>query len=332
MRQTRQRLGGALRRTMLLMVAVIGAVSCSTGQASAAVLANINGESGTTVRTQYAGTSNGILYDGGVGYEILEQKPAKYSVPAFPDVNTRHRPLENLRHQIAYAGQRSLIFQGYDIPTSDCDASFCPPDRQEVRLSGPGNASTMNFDEWRFLRFYIKVHPDTTVGPQRAIISQTWQIGSGGNAVRGALGPAFAVMMSNQDASRVNLDFTYRNNPDPSQNAAHTFASTVINKDQWYSFHVQMKAKYDGARGAILVWKNHDSSNLNVTEALNYSAIDDSSWKFHWGYPPEPTIAGGLENAFDVRVGLYRPAPMDNLTFWLDNVRLTDSAASMPGS
>src|SRR5688500_8887766 len=131
-------------------------IMTGAGEVYAAVIANINGESGTVVRTQYAGTANGILYDNGTGYKILEQQPAKYNVPAYPDVNTRHRPLENMRHQIAYAGQRSILFQGYNIPEADCPPGACPPDRQEVRLSGPGTSQTMGFDQWRYMRFYIK--------------------------------------------------------------------------------------------------------------------------------------------------------------------------------
>jgi polysaccharide lyase-like protein len=312
------------------LLTVLFMVTQST-PASAAILANITGESGSVQRTQYAGAANGLLHDGGKSYDILEQQPAGYSVPAFPDVNTRHRPLEQMRHHIAYAGERSILFQGYDIPDEDCFPPVCPSDRQEVRLVGPYSSQAMRFDQWRYLRFYVKVHPSTTIGSQRAIVSQTWQLGSTRTSTRDPLGPAFAIMMSNVDAGRVRMEFTYRNNPVPGNtNKAITFASSIINKDQWYSFHVQMKAKYEGARGAILVWKNN--ANLVLEEALNYSATDDSSWKFHWGYPPEPDVEGGLRDAFDVRVGMYRPAPMDYLTFWMDNIRLTDTASSLSGN
>jgi hypothetical protein len=106
------------------------------------------------------------------------------------------------------------------------------------------------------------------------------------------------------------------------------FLTESVKRGEWVSFIIMLKPQYaaslpqnNNARGAILVWRmtpdqslllppNDISQILKDEKARNYSATDDTRYKFFWGYRPETAFTAenqqGLTDRFDVRVGIYR--------------------------
>jgi len=207
----------------------------------------------------------------------------------------------------------------------------------------------MQFGDWRYLKFTIRVHKNTLIGPSRQIISQMWQNHNGGIAP----GPALIVTLVNLSSTTYKLQFAHRNAAvNAAGGSAKTFAqSEVLTKrrdadgalDNWHRFHLKMEPVWDtsGPRGLVLVWADDSSvSSLDFTEAnaINYCApaqpgqpADDaircpnSYHKFYWGLQPDTT----MQDAFDMRIGTYRSAPMDYMTYWLDDIKLTSTQASL---
>ncbi|MDP5210010.1 hypothetical protein [Microbulbifer sp. 2205BS26-8] len=291
------------------------------------VIARITGEGGSiTVYGPPAGvntSTTGHYSENFVEYPIVEQPSRPYL--GCSTLNERHREISRLKHHECHHGDRCIIFEGY--PETE---TGCPSDREEIVLSHGNNPDAMGFGDWRYLRFYFKVHPDTKVGGQRAIISQVWQHDSTAYGSRPALGPAFAIFLRDHgsDPNKMYVDFTYRNEVSK-QNPAVTFHTDTIWKSSWYVYHVKMKARYDGPRGVILLWKNKGLHNkFSLEEAINYSSVYDGNYKFYWGYPPSPE--NGLQSKFSIRVGIYRPMT-DYFTFWMDSIKVTSTPIAMDG-
>jgi hypothetical protein len=260
---------------------------------------------------------NGVLVMEGAPRRIVEQPPSDCGGGA--DINARHKSLEQLLSKACLFGPRCLVFEGLAAPAG------CSADRIEVDVAS-ANEDGLRYGESGELSFYLKVDPDVVDLPEPALISQTWQFASVAIGKRPALGPAFSIaLISNQrDRDLVDVQFRYRNVVGP-RDGAHLFLVHPLRKGEWHKFAIHMTPRYDGhpdGRGEILVWVDPAPGGpLELTRALNYDANDDGSYRFYWGYPPDPETR--LESAFDVRVGIYRPEPLTWLKFWLDGVRLT---------
>jgi hypothetical protein len=267
----------------------------------------------------------GNLVKDGKGYLIVEQ----YSSPCNGrDRNARHEMLEHLLSDACLFGPRCLAFEGFAADDG------CGNDRIEVDLASSQSPAAMRFDEPRYLRFFLKVDPGLGALRNAPLISQIWQQSSVEYGNRPALGPAFAISITAdaQDETLVDVDFRYRNEISE-ENPPHFFVHRPIKKGEWHAFHVRMLPRFLGhpnGRGEILVWFDQGlDAVLDPTRAINYSSVDDSSYRFYWGYVPDPqTRLGGT---FDVRVGLYRAEPLVSTKFWLDAVKLARDSNSLRG-
>jgi hypothetical protein len=184
------------------------------------------------------------------------------------------------------------------------------------------------------LRFYLKVDPNTEPLRNSVLISQVWQGSSVAVGSRPALGPAFAISItdSTHAPDSVDVDFRYRNEVSRA-NPPRFFASYTAKKGTWHSFQVAMTPRYPGhpdGPGEILVWIDQPiDAEPARTSALNFAASDEKQSRFYWGYPPDATTS--LGNSFDVRVGIYRPEPLVHVRFWMDGVKLAGSVAELLG-
>jgi hypothetical protein len=300
-------------------------------------IADIEGGGASVVRTSTVGSVDGQLRVNGRSYEILEEKPAAFSGPGVADINARHVPLEQLLTASCSTSASCLQFTGSDA-TSVCpydqpgavNNNACPPDREELLLSGQDTGNQLQVGQTNYLRFAIDVAPSTAT-TKRLIISQVWQDGSTATATRGALGPAFAVMMSSTGTDDARVDFTYRNDPAPANNQATTFASVIVPKGQWHLFDLMLQPAAAGTNGSILVWEDHQGCTYDPTTAVNDSATDTSTSSFAWGYPTE-SVAGGLQNTFETRVGMYRGLQsMQFVQFTMDEIRLGSTSSAIGG-
>lgn len=216
----------------------------------------------------------------------------------------------------------SFIFEGFD-------SSKRPRvERLELQIaqSGGSPAEVLEFGEWRYLRYFIKIHRSFGVSDEGVLITQVWQRDSNallddqGRVLRTAVGPAFSVNLSAAaepapdprcsvpaGAGTVNVQFSYRNDSHsewaerngrgPSKVA---FLTCVVQKDQWLGFAIAMQPAHepqldsDPRRlGTILIWKLDTATglsfgpNLPVSAAANYDPEHEGKYRFYWGFRPE---------------------------------------------
>lgn len=267
---------------------------------------------------------NGVLVMDGRPFRIVEQGPSRCSGDV--DINSRHEPLERLVSQACLFGPSCLSFQGLAAP------SGCGPDRIEVDIASAGETG-LHFGEVGDLRFHLRVDPAVKQLEEPNLISQTWQMASVAIGRRPAIGPAFSIaLISNPRSDElVDVQFRYRNTVTV-RDSAQLFLVHPIKKGDWVAFHVRMTPRYVGhpaGLGEILVWAGPDATGeLEPKRALNYGVpgAAESSYRFAWGYPLDPETR--LGDAFDVRVGIYRPEPLVWLKFELDGVELTRNKAN----
>lgn len=294
------------------------------------IIARITGTGGTVRRLDPPqGSFRGVLREC-KDYRIVEQNQEAF--PNIPGLNTRHRAMERIRHHVCIHGDRCLIFEGYDKVISACNTGGCKLDRLEVVLSQALDTHAMRFDDPRFLRFYLKVSPNTDIS--HSLISQVWQLGSTGNKYgRKAVGPALSASLTpHPQANKAYINFVHRN--DNNLPSGRRFFRTEITKGQWYNFHMLLIPRYVGfsppGRGLVLIWRNKGLNNdLVNSQAINYDPAHSSKYKFFWGFKPGsgPT---DRKFTFDIRVGLYRPQG-DPITFWMDSLKLTTSRSAIKG-
>ncbi len=285
------------------------------------IVGRVTGEGGRIeLLATPVGTHTANYVEGITTYPVVEQKGG------YP-LNKRHKAPERLKSgSSCIHGKRCLHFEGYATNET------LPPDRLELNVARNDHPQAMGFDDWRYFRFYLRVHPDTNLR-RRSIITQVWQSGSTARPDRPALGPAFAIKLrQHPDPKKLYVDFTYRNDVS-AQNLAVTFHTDVILKNKWYNYHLKMLARhpgFSGGRGAILIFKDRGLCGSLPTEAaINYSAKDSSKYKFYWGYRPDPQTY--LKDTFDIRVGIYRPVPNGYFAFWMDSIKLTSTVSQMCG-
>jgi hypothetical protein len=188
----------------------------------------------------------------------------------------------------------SLLFEGYQ------HADFVERLELNLSTSGEGEASRLQFGEWRYLRYFIRVHRSFVPDPNMdVLITQVWQRDSNsltnpadGRVVRPSTGPAFSVNLTGQDSAdpplapnSVYLKFDYRNDSfneavtafNPGRDFRVNFLRHAIPKDTWIGFMIAMKPVYEPiagtsdptGRGAIFVWQ------LDTTTGLAAGPITD---------------------------------------------------------
>jgi hypothetical protein len=326
----------------LLVLSACGAITDSTEEdtavssVSSALIADLSLQSNMqlvrTAQTGY-GHYNGYLTDGATArhYATLEAACNDTSDGSCDmQINMRHVELESLiRTANPTCGGNCLRFVGYTAPdaTANPPVPACPNcdnDREEVVLDDTASNSDPNplqFGQSRYESFWVDFGSvDSAPSSSYAVISQTWQAYEGP-----ALGPPFFVTTSNVSSSVVHLDFRYRN--DTNKNGASKIITGVdLKKGQWHRIDLELIPGYAGLyRGVVLIWIDRTNPVLVDSEAINYSATDDSSYHFFWGYTP---TAGGPINDFRITVGMYRPNPLFETWFWMRDIKLglTDSS------
>lgn len=334
----------SLRRMMIGLCAVLtacaGVESGDDGPNSAAeisqaletnVVARVTGEKDLTTITVTdsqvpQGTVTGKLIEGDTTYLFVENSNDNY-MP-----NVRHAsPGRLIQEGSPCLGGHGncLLFNAYGTPT---DFTFSEKtgwsnDRLELVLSR-GDLQALTFGQNTYLRFYIRLDTSFETPASEFIVSQVWQNSS-------SLGPVFAIyiIQDPQDPTQLGMSFRYRNDPNAPQQAeyAHEFHYERIARGTWYNYHLMLKPSYVGmasGRGAILIWKDVGlNGSLIDTQAVNYSATDDTRYKFYWGFPP----GGSLGSTFDIRLGIYRGMPSKHAPVWFDSIKVTRSTAAMPG-
>jgi hypothetical protein len=222
----------------------------------------------------------------------------------------------------AEAHGHSFIFEGFDSTKRP------HVERLELQISQSGGSpdDVLQFGEWRYLRYFIKIHRSFGASNDDVLITQVWQRNSNalldekGAVLRAAVGPAFSVNLTAAadppadprcsvapGPSTINAQFSYRNDSNSewaAQNgrgpARVPFLTCVLPKDQWLGFAVAMRPAHEPRestdptkRGTILVWKLDTATglsfgpNLPVTAAANYDSEDESKYRFYWGFRPE---------------------------------------------
>jgi hypothetical protein len=266
----------------------------------------------------------GVLIMDGRPFRIVERDtPTECGVP----INSRHEPLEQLLSHECLFGPRCLGFEGRVAPTG------CGPDRIEVDLAS--DEHSLRFGQTGYFRFFFRVDPALVGLNEHSLISQVWQFASVAIGPRPAIGPAFSIAITSDpdDSDRVIMQFRYRNTVS-ARDRATIFFEYPIKKGEWRSFHLELTPRYIGhpqGPGSILIWADRglDGARLEPELALNYRKNDPSSYNFYWGYPPDPSTR--LTEAFEVRVGIYRPEPLTSIKYWMDGIKFTRRREDIAG-
>jgi hypothetical protein len=178
----------------------------------------------------------------------------------------------------------------------------------EVQLGESADDDTaLQFGEWRYLRFFIKIHPGfgfdaatgSLAGASRDFLAaQVWQRSSNAFEGRPSVSPAFSINIATTKPAMeaplnhapldcppnqqcVWAEFRYKNICNygtcwDGYTKGGTFHTELIVKDQWVGFIIGMKPVHvpvlpwdPTARGAILIWRlAGTTAALNVGPAL----------------------------------------------------------------
>ena len=196
----------------------------------------------------------------------------------------------------------------------------------QISQSGGSPDDVLQFGEWRYLRYFIKIHRSFGASKDDVLITQVWQRNSNplldekGTVLRASVGPAFSVNLTSAATpppdprcsvpagpATINAQFSYRNDSNSEWAAQNgrgpdrvPFLTCVLPKDQWLGFAIAMQPVHEprestdpAKRGTILVWKLDTATglsfgpNLPVTKAANYDSQDESKYRFYWGFRPE---------------------------------------------
>ncbi|HWA73981.1 MAG TPA: hypothetical protein VG937_16680 [Polyangiaceae bacterium] len=193
----------------------------------------------------------------------------------------RHRSPQLLRTEggvTSAHGNRVLIFDGY----ASSHSSLSITDRLEVQLNdgGDGDATAFQFNDWRYLRFFIKLQPgfgfdtgtNSIAGPLRdVLVSQVWQRSSnaltGASSARSSVSPAFSINLATAKPTVMDpraihqpldcpankqcvwAEFRYKNDCNyrtcaGGYTGGGTFHTELIVKDEWVGFIIAMKPSF----------------------------------------------------------------------------------------
>jgi hypothetical protein len=222
----------------------------------------------------------------------------------------------------AEARGHSFLFEGFD------SSAHPRVERFELQIAPSGGSAdeVMEFGEWRYLRYFIKIHPKFEPSQDDVLITQIWQRNSNplfdesGVKLRDSVGPRLSVNLTatadlppNPSCSvppgpgTVNAQFAYRNDSNNEWAAKQgkgrmrvPFLTCALPKNTWLGFLIAMRPMHEPLastdpkeRGTILVWKLDTATGLSfgpklpLEKAANYDPADDSKYRFYWGSRPE---------------------------------------------
>jgi hypothetical protein len=301
------------------------------------VVARITGDGAHVIRDpqRIRGTHTADLREGDLLYPIVEQA----SLP-----NERHAPPEALIVDGPGAcgpeGGSCLWFVGHEWPA--IPGAGGANDRIEVELSTADAPDALRLGQWRYLRFVLRVDPETAPlqGGTDTLIAQVWQNHGRMPPGRG-FGPPLRVGLENASGPDVvRLSFRYANDTTPSSVEFHT---EELTKGLWYTFHLAMRPQHveqDSEPGTILVWRDQP---LDFAFDTSVPARNQLS-RFHWGYAPvnvrrDDTCADAtspcVKARFSIRVGIYRDQAaqdpgLTRTAFRMDSLELTMPHDTIP--
>lgn len=210
--------------------------------------------------------------------------------------------IDNRGAPTCFAGKCKKESDGHSFLFEGFDRSARPRvERLELQVSQSGGPpeNVLQFGEWRYLRYFIKIHPKFGLSRHDVLITQVWQRNSnslldvGGKVLRAAVGPAFSVNLTGAaepppdprcsapaaaaSGGTVNAQFSYRNDSSSEWATQRglgpervVFLTCALPKDTWLGFVIAMKPAYEprestdpAQRGTILVWKLDTRTGLS---------------------------------------------------------------------
>lgn len=288
-------------------------------------------------------TADEIYVEDGKRYEI-------YEYPRDPAAASWHRALWK-SGTVKYSGSYSFAFEGCWAEMASGSLNTCPAERAQIAdnatdrvelaidtWSTGSDAEELKLDRRRYLSFQLYVHSDTEVPRNWTLVQQVWQrlnatgisppfaiwVKPDSRSVNPSTDPITLLFLARSDLTDPAIHYCradYEGGPVPIPAPGYQCPAEVyevqVQRGEWNRFIIQLQPSLHtgGNVGQVAVWRN----TSNVT-----GVTPDAMWQGPWGY-----AATGIEDEFDVRVGIYRREQPRRLKLMFDDVRFGSTAASV---